>query len=218
MMPSPSGRHHEDEDDTCHAHGTGQCGQGSLCGRDDQGILEEFIAATGYHEKSAIRVLNSHPEPRHRQTRQRPSLYEEAARGALIVLWEASDRVCGKRLVVEPTIRLRPNDNTACASCLAPQIDPSDECFVLLAGKSTWKLDTQLLEELRGVDVGEFLQSAANDRPHYAERLDTGLASLGVDRLRLLLHLRGCRGRGGWDHRLERGGGSRNKGLCRDLL
>ncbi|WP_435528522.1 IS21-like element helper ATPase IstB [Mesorhizobium shangrilense] len=34
-MLSPRGRHHDDEDDTCHAHGTGQCGQGSLCGRSD---------------------------------------------------------------------------------------------------------------------------------------------------------------------------------------
>ena len=61
-------------------------------------ILEEFIAATGYHEKSAIRVLNSFPAAKVRQTRQRPSIYDEAARAALIVLWEASDRVCGKRL------------------------------------------------------------------------------------------------------------------------
>ncbi|MGF9764919.1 hypothetical protein AAII07_58690 [Microvirga sp. 0TCS3.31] len=66
--------------------------------KDKRRILEEFIAATGYHEKSAIRVLNSHPEPKSRQTRRRPSFYDEAARGALIVLWEASDRVCGKRL------------------------------------------------------------------------------------------------------------------------
>lgn len=66
--------------------------------RTSAGILEEFIAATGYHKKSAIRVLNSHPEPKHRQTRQCPSLCDEAARGALIVLWEPSDRVCGKRL------------------------------------------------------------------------------------------------------------------------
>ncbi|MFL4990702.1 MAG: transposase family protein [Microvirga sp.] len=66
--------------------------------KDKRRILEEFIAATGYHEKSAIRVLNSPPEPKNRQTRRRPSLYGEAARGALIVLWEASDRVCGKRL------------------------------------------------------------------------------------------------------------------------
>src|SRR5690242_15224153 len=27
--------------------------------KDKSGILEEFIAATGYHEKSAIRVLNA---------------------------------------------------------------------------------------------------------------------------------------------------------------
>lgn len=61
-------------------------------------ILEEFIAATGYHKKSAIRVLNSSSGPKPSQTRHRPSIYDEAARGALIVLWEASDRVCGKRL------------------------------------------------------------------------------------------------------------------------
>jgi hypothetical protein len=61
-------------------------------------ILDEFIAVTGYHEKSAIRALNAEPTVKKRQTRVRTSLYDEAARGALIVLWEASDRVCGKRL------------------------------------------------------------------------------------------------------------------------
>jgi hypothetical protein len=66
--------------------------------KDKRKILEELIAATGYHEKSAIRVLNRPPEPKGRQTRQRASLYDEAERAALIVLWEASDRVCGKRL------------------------------------------------------------------------------------------------------------------------
>lgn len=66
--------------------------------KDKRRILEEFIAATGYHEKSAIRVLNSSSGPKPPQTRHRPSIYDEAARGALIVLWEASDRVCGKRL------------------------------------------------------------------------------------------------------------------------
>jgi hypothetical protein len=60
--------------------------------------LDEFIAASGYLEKSAIRVLNQMPTGKERQTRQRPSLYDEATRAALIVLWEASDRVCGKRL------------------------------------------------------------------------------------------------------------------------
>ena len=66
---------------------------GSARGKEKRRILEEFVAATGYHEKSAIRLLNGQPAPKQRQTRQRPSLYDEAARAALIVLWEASDRV-----------------------------------------------------------------------------------------------------------------------------
>ena len=67
-------------------------------GKQKRKILDEFVASTGYHKKSAIRVLNGHPVAKRRQRRNRPSLYDEAARGALIVLWEASDRVCGKRL------------------------------------------------------------------------------------------------------------------------
>jgi hypothetical protein len=70
----------------------------AAAGKAKRRILEEFVAATGYHEKSAIRVLNSFPAAKPRQSRQRPSVYDEAARAALIVLWEASDRVCGKRL------------------------------------------------------------------------------------------------------------------------
>lgn len=61
-------------------------------------ILDEFVAATGYHEKSAIRVLNSQVTTKPRSRRNRASIYDEAARATLIVLWEASDRVCGKRL------------------------------------------------------------------------------------------------------------------------
>jgi hypothetical protein len=67
-------------------------------GKQKRKTLDEFVASTGYNEKSAIRVLNGQPVKYRRQTRNRPSLYDEAARGAVIVLWEASDRVCGKRL------------------------------------------------------------------------------------------------------------------------
>jgi hypothetical protein len=70
----------------------------SATGKQKRKILDEFVASTGYHEKSAIRVLNGQAVKEGRQTRNRPSIYDEAARGALIVLWEASDRVCGKRL------------------------------------------------------------------------------------------------------------------------
>jgi hypothetical protein len=67
-------------------------------GKQKRKTLDEFVASTGYNEKSAIWVLSGQPVKYRRQTRNRPSLYDEAARGALIVLWEASDRVCGKRL------------------------------------------------------------------------------------------------------------------------
>lgn len=62
-------------------------------------ILEEFASISGYHRKSAIRILNGAVCPKEDQRgRRRPRVYDEAARQALIVLWEASDRVCGKRL------------------------------------------------------------------------------------------------------------------------
>jgi hypothetical protein len=60
-------------------------------------ILAEFTQVTGYHRKHAIRVLSAQPasEPKTRVVRR---VYQEAVKEALIVLWEASDRICGKRL------------------------------------------------------------------------------------------------------------------------
>jgi hypothetical protein len=48
-------------------------------GKKKRKILDEFVATTGYYEKSAIRVLNRAVFPEYR-TRTRPSLYDEAAR------------------------------------------------------------------------------------------------------------------------------------------
>jgi hypothetical protein len=69
--------------------------------RDKQRILDEFVAVTGYHRKYAIRVL----APRSLTTTEREAVpsprervYGEAVREALGMLWEAADRVCGKRL------------------------------------------------------------------------------------------------------------------------
>ena len=60
-------------------------------------ILDEFAELTQYHRKHAIRVLTRAPcGPRQSSGRNR--LYDEAVRQALIVLWEAADRLCGKRL------------------------------------------------------------------------------------------------------------------------
>jgi hypothetical protein len=60
-------------------------------------ILDEFVALTGYHRKHAIRLLREQPGTV-KGTRERNRLYDEAVREALTLLWEASDRVCGKRL------------------------------------------------------------------------------------------------------------------------
>jgi hypothetical protein len=60
-------------------------------------ILDEFVALTGYHRKHAIRVLREEVGPPVARCR-RNRLYDEAVRQALTVLWEAADRVCGKRL------------------------------------------------------------------------------------------------------------------------
>ena len=61
-------------------------------------ILDEFAAVTGYHRKHAMRLLRA-GQPDHR-SRARPGrrIYDDAAREALLVIWEASDRICGKRL------------------------------------------------------------------------------------------------------------------------
>ena len=60
-------------------------------------ILDDFVALTGLHRKHAIRLLRAPPEERPPRGRPR-TRYGAAVREALVVLWEASDRVCSKRL------------------------------------------------------------------------------------------------------------------------
>ena len=65
-------------------------------------ILDEFVAITGHHRKHAIRVLSKAPARPgdgaaiNRRTRR----YGNRTCEVLVALWEASDRVCSKRLVV----------------------------------------------------------------------------------------------------------------------
>ena len=61
--------------------------------------LGEFIAVAGHHRKHGIRLLGQSgdtedkvPEVKGRR------IYDEAVRAAVILVWEASDRICGKRL------------------------------------------------------------------------------------------------------------------------
>jgi hypothetical protein len=72
--------------------------QGTTERRERRQILAEFVRVTGYHRKHALRVLNHSSAPT--KPRQCERLYDEAVHQALARLWEASDRICGKRLRV----------------------------------------------------------------------------------------------------------------------
>ena len=61
-------------------------------------ILDEFVALTGYHRKHAIRVLGQRARSQEAPRASRARIYDDAVKQALVVLWEASDRICGKRL------------------------------------------------------------------------------------------------------------------------
>ena len=66
--------------------------------RKDKGrILDEFTAITGHHRKHGIRLLSGTGDNQGKQVVGR-RIYDEAVREAVIVVWEASDRICGKRL------------------------------------------------------------------------------------------------------------------------
>src|SRR3954451_17860754 len=74
-------------------------GRYSQAGRTERGrILNEFTAITGFHRKHAMRLLWAGQPSRHSGPRPGRRAYDDATREALIVIWEASDRVCGKRL------------------------------------------------------------------------------------------------------------------------
>ena len=68
-------------------------------------ILDEFTSVSGYHRKHAIRLLRTKDScmevleegpPTHLHLGRR--VYDEAVKEALIVIWEAGERICGKRL------------------------------------------------------------------------------------------------------------------------
>ena len=72
-------------------------------------ILDELCATTGWHRKHAVRALRQRktisPVLGREAPRGRRRRYGATIKDALTALWEASDRVCGKRLkVMIPTL------------------------------------------------------------------------------------------------------------------
>ena len=67
--------------------------------REEKGkMLDEFTEVTGLHRKAAIRLLNRLGEPKRGKGRGRPRKYGTGLAEALQAVWEASDRLCSKRL------------------------------------------------------------------------------------------------------------------------
>src|SRR6266568_7550871 len=127
----------------------------AIAGRYAQGdrvergrILDEFAAVTGFHRKHAMRVLRSGGSSWRFGPRPGRRVYDDAVREALIVIWEASDRICGKRLrplvpvLVEAMerhghLRLRQEVHTRLLAMSAATIDRTLRDIKRRAGKAT---------------------------------------------------------------------------------
>ena len=77
-----------------------------LATRMDKGrILDELCKVTGWHRKHAVRALTGQTTIVLDRPCQRKLTYGPIVKDAVVALWEASDRVCGKRLkVMIPTL------------------------------------------------------------------------------------------------------------------
>ncbi|WP_005034010.1 ISNCY family transposase [Holophaga foetida] len=95
-------------------------------------ILDEFLALTGYHRKHAIRLLTDAHPVREGVYPPRERVYGKAVREALIVLWEASDRVCGKRLKALVPLLINALERHGHL-----YLDPEVRCRVLAASPAT---------------------------------------------------------------------------------
>ena len=70
-----------------------------LSSRVDRGrILDQFAALAGHHRKHAMRLLRAGMPGGRSSPRPERRVYDQATREALLVVWEASDRIGGKRL------------------------------------------------------------------------------------------------------------------------
>lgn len=78
--------------------------------KQKQQILDEFVAATGYHRRYAIPLLKHHQASPNKDEppglsdsaqspRGRKPIYTDEVKQALIISWEAACRICSKRLV-----------------------------------------------------------------------------------------------------------------------
>ena len=122
-------------------------GRYALGSRADRGrMLDEFAALTGHHRKHAMRLLRAGVSSGRSNRRPERRMYDQATREALIVVWEASDRICGKRLRPLVPIQVSAMERHGHLD-LAPEV---------LAGLLTMSAATmdRALREARGATAG----------------------------------------------------------------
>ena len=89
-------------------------------------LLDEAAQVTGRHRKSLIRALRTRPGPSPGKKRPRPRKYgPEAVRG-LRAVWEAGDRMCGKRLqpfLAELASALEPHGELVLEAAVRRQVE-----------------------------------------------------------------------------------------------
>lgn len=123
-------------------------------------ILDEFCATTGYHRKSAIRLLHRYARPSGAKARGRPAVYRGGElMSLLLLLWEASGYVCGKYL----------------APALPALLGRLEQCEALLVGEEV----RQKLCRMSGATAERLLKPFQERRlihPHVSDRLVSDLS------------------------------------------
>jgi len=100
--------------------------------REKSRILDEYVAITECHRKHAIRLLTGVKPVGSEPAAHGRRIYAEAVRETLIVLWEAADRICGKRLKA-----ILPSLITAMERHQHLALDPTVRELVLAASPAT---------------------------------------------------------------------------------
>jgi len=97
-----------------------------------QQILDEFVAATGYHRKYAIHLLNHPPPRRVAKRRPRRRKYDGRVQAALEKVWRVANCICGKRLVA-----VLPHYVEALERHGELALDPETRCLLLQISAAT---------------------------------------------------------------------------------
>ena len=91
-------------------------------------MLDEFIKNTGFHRKAAIRLLNRASRLTSGKRRGRKRKYGLEVAQALKQIWEATDRLCSKRLkpfmpeIPSLGFKYYPGDYLPILNILVPQV------------------------------------------------------------------------------------------------